>query len=56
MYRLDSILKVLAFQKHESYIFLHVTFKLIYDTINNRVCHVDDISSSVLILVSVHHD
>ena len=56
MHRLDLILKLLAFHKHESYIFLHVIFKLIYDTIINRVCNVDDISSSVLILVSVHHD
>ena len=56
MHRLNLITKVLAFHKHKSYTFPHVPFKLIYDTIINRVRNVDDISSSIRILVSVHHD
>ena len=56
MHRLVLILKLLAFHEHESNIFLHVIFKLIYDTFKICVCNVDDISSSVLILVLVHHD
>ena len=56
MYRLDLIPKLPAFHKHKSYIFLPVIFKLIYDIIINHVCNVDDISSSVPILVLVHYD